>query len=208
MVAQGRKQVDLGATTFVYDESRYVVTSIDPPIVTRVVQASEAEPCLALMLKLEMPLVRELLAREDVAPFQPNVASSPALGGRLRAIATAGDQSHRTARAISGLRRNYARAVRVEDLAEVAGMGVSTLHHHFGTLTSMSPLQYQKQLRLQTARASRVTSAKETPPRPTVSPAAARHTSDTPETARPPSQGKRDTHPRLEAKPDRLPSIP
>lgn len=168
VVAQGRKQVDLGTTTFVYDESRYVVTSIDPPIVTRVVQASEAEPCLALMLKLEMPLVRELLAREDVALFQPNAASSPALGGRLRAIATAGDQSHRTARAISGLRRNYARAVRVEDLAEVAGMGVSTLHHHFRTLTSMSPLQYQKQLRLQTARASRVTSATESSPRSTV----------------------------------------
>ena len=62
MVAQGRKQVDLGATTFVYDESRYLATSIDLPIVTRVVQASEAEPCLALMLKLEKPLVRELLA--------------------------------------------------------------------------------------------------------------------------------------------------
>ena len=62
VVAQGRKQVDLGATTFVYDESRYLATSIDLPIVTRVVQASEAEPCLALMLKLEKPLVRELLA--------------------------------------------------------------------------------------------------------------------------------------------------
>ena len=127
MVAQGRKQVDLGATTFVYDESRYLATSIDLPIVTRVVQASEAEPCLALMLKLEKPLVRELLARAGVAPFQPNAASSPALGARLRAIAAAGDQSHRTARAISWLRSNYARAVRIEDLAEVAGMGVSTL---------------------------------------------------------------------------------
>ena len=85
VVAQGRKQVDLGATTFVYDESRYLVTSIDLPIVTRVVQASEAEPCLALMLKLEMPLVRELLAREDAALLQPDTASSPALGVRLRA---------------------------------------------------------------------------------------------------------------------------
>lgn len=198
VVAQGRKQVDLGATTFVYDESRYLVTSIELPIVTRVVQASEAEPCLALMLKLEIPLVRELLAREDVALLQQDTASSPAMatgemtlelldaccrlvdlletprdipflsgllereivyrilqgkeGARLRAIATAGDQSQRTAKAITWLRSNYARAVRVEDLADVAGMGVSTLHHHFRTLTSMSPLQYQKQLRLQTAR--------------------------------------------------------
>ena len=42
--------------------------------------------------------------------------------------------------------------VRVDDLAQIAGMGVSTLHHHFRVLTHMSPLQYQKQLRLQAAR--------------------------------------------------------
>jgi AraC-like DNA-binding protein len=40
----------------------------------------------------------------------------------------------------------------VDDLAGIAGMGVSTLHHHFRVLTKMSPLQYQKQLRLRTAR--------------------------------------------------------
>jgi transcriptional regulator GlxA family with amidase domain len=40
----------------------------------------------------------------------------------------------------------------VDQLAEIAGMGVSTLHHHFRVLTNMSPLEYQKQLRLQTAR--------------------------------------------------------
>jgi AraC-like DNA-binding protein len=40
----------------------------------------------------------------------------------------------------------------MEDLAKIAGMGVSTLHHHFRTLTAMSPLQYQKQLRLHAAR--------------------------------------------------------
>jgi AraC-like DNA-binding protein len=38
--------------------------------------------------------------------------------------------------------------VRVDDLAQIAGMGISTLHHHFRMLTHMSPLQYQKQLRL------------------------------------------------------------
>jgi AraC-like DNA-binding protein len=40
----------------------------------------------------------------------------------------------------------------VEDLAQIAGMGMSTLHHHFRALTAMSPLQYQKQLRLHAAR--------------------------------------------------------
>jgi AraC-like DNA-binding protein len=55
-------------------------------------------------------------------------------------------------RAIAWIRANYAKPLRVEDLAEIAGMGVSTLHHHFRVLTAMSPLQYQKQLRLQAAR--------------------------------------------------------
>jgi len=74
-------------------------------------------------------------------------------GARLRAIATLGDQSHRTAKAIAWIKTNYARPLRVEELAQVAGMAVSTLHHHFRALTAMSPLQYQKQIRLQAARA-------------------------------------------------------
>ena len=73
-------------------------------------------------------------------------------GERLRAIATQGDHSHRTARAIAWLRANYTKRLRVDKLAKVARMGVSTLHHHFRALTAMSPLQYQKQLRLVAAR--------------------------------------------------------
>ncbi|MGB8065966.1 MAG: AraC family transcriptional regulator [Candidatus Sulfotelmatobacter sp.] len=45
----------------------------------------------------------------------------------------------------------HAKPVRVDELAQIAGMGVSTLHHHFHMLTHMSPLQYQKQLWLQAA---------------------------------------------------------
>jgi transcriptional regulator GlxA family with amidase domain len=74
------------------------------------------------------------------------------VGARLRAVATLGDQSHRTAKAIAWITANYAKPLRVEELAELASMGVSTLHHHFRMLTAMSPLQYQKQLRLQSAR--------------------------------------------------------
>jgi AraC-like DNA-binding protein len=73
-------------------------------------------------------------------------------GARLRSIATLGDQSHRTAKAIAWIAANYSKTLRVEELAKLSSMGVSTLHHHFRMLTSMSPLQYQKQLRLQSAR--------------------------------------------------------
>src|SRR5947209_11199439 len=74
-------------------------------------------------------------------------------GARLRSIATLGEQTHRTAKAIAWITANYHKPLRIENLAEIAGMGLSTLHHHFRVLTSMSPLQYQKQLRLQAARA-------------------------------------------------------
>jgi AraC-like DNA-binding protein len=73
-------------------------------------------------------------------------------GERLRAIATLGDQSQRTAKAVAWLRANYAKPLHLEELAEIARMGISTLHHHSRALTGMSPLQYQKQLRLQAAR--------------------------------------------------------
>ena len=61
-------------------------------------------------------------------------------GGRLRAIATAGEQSYRTAKVIAWIRANYTKPLRVEDLAHIAGMSTSTLHHHFRVLTSLSPL--------------------------------------------------------------------
>ena len=196
VIAQGRKRVDLGRTTFIYDASRFLLTSIDLPVVSRVIEATEQVPCLALSLKLEMPMVRELLSREEIqaeaSPESPGMATGEttveflsaccrlvdlldtprdipflsgliqreiiyrilrsAEGARLRAIATLGEQSHRTAKAIAWIRANYAKPLRVEDLAEIAGMGVSTLHHHFRVLTAMSPLQYQKQFRLQAAR--------------------------------------------------------
>jgi AraC-like DNA-binding protein len=197
VIAQGRKRVELGRNIFIYDASRFLLTSVDLPVVSRVIEASEKVPCLALSIKLEMPVVRELLRREEIEVAEtpsdsPGMAMGEttveflsaccrlvdllrtpediaflsgliqreiiyrilqsAEGARLRAIATQGDQSQRTAKAIAWIQANYAKPLRVEDLADVAGMGVSTLHHHFRALTAMSPLQYQKQLRLQAAR--------------------------------------------------------
>ncbi len=202
VIAQGRKRVELGPTAFIYDETRYLLTSLDLPIVSRVIEASEQVPFLGLALKLEIPMVRELLSREEI-PLPAAPADTPAMatgrttpelldaccrlldllnnpqdipflsgliqreiiyrilqgpeGARLRAIATVGDQSQRTAKAIAWIRANYAKPLRVEDLAEISGMGLSTFHHHFRVLTAMSPLQYQKQLRLQAARGRMLT---------------------------------------------------
>ncbi|MGJ5817544.1 AraC family transcriptional regulator N-terminal domain-containing protein [Paludibaculum fermentans] len=197
LTAQGRKRVELGGQTFTYGASHYLLASVALPVVARVVEASEQTPCLALSLKLQMPVVRELLSREEIASA-PHAGTGSAMslgevtvelldsfcrlmrlldqprdiaflhgliereiifrvlrgpeGVRLRAIATLGDQSYRTAKAIAWIRDNYAKPLKLEELAELAGMGVSTLHHHFRALTAMSPLQYQKQIRLQEAR--------------------------------------------------------
>ena len=91
----------------------------------------------------DIPLLSPLVQREVV----DRVLRTPQVG-RLRAIATSGDLTQRTARAIAWLRANYAKPLRMEVLADTARMGVSTLHHQFRALTTMSPLQYQKQLRL------------------------------------------------------------
>lgn len=198
LTAQGRKRVELGDKTYTYGSSHYLLASVALPVVARVVEASEQTPCLALSLKLQMPVVRELLSREEIS-VGTQAEKGPAIamgeltvelldsfcrlmrlldqpreidflhgliereiifrvlqgpeGARLRAIATLGDQSQRTAKAIAWIKDNYAKPLRVEELAEIAGMGVSTLHHHFRALTAMSPLQYQKQIRLQEARA-------------------------------------------------------
>ena len=197
VVAQGAKQVNLGQKSFIYDESHYLLTAVDLPIVSWVAKATEAMPCLVLSLKLDIAMVRELLSREEIhvadapsdspamsigettpeflsaccrlldllrspqdIPFLSGLIQREIIyrilrgpeGARLRLIATLGDQSHRTAKAIAWIVANYSKTLRVEELAELSSMGVSTLHHHFRMLTSMSPLQYQKQLRLQSAR--------------------------------------------------------
>lgn len=95
----------------------------------------------------DIPFLSHLIQREIIY----RILRTPQ-GAHLRAIATTGDLSHRTARAIAWLRTNYAKPLHIEELAGIARMGVSTLHHQFRGLTAMSPLQYQKQLRLQTAR--------------------------------------------------------
>jgi AraC-like DNA-binding protein len=73
-------------------------------------------------------------------------------GMRLHQIALANSQTQRITKAINWLKRNYAQTLRIEDIAREARMSPSGLHHHFKAVTAMSPLQYQKQLRLQEAR--------------------------------------------------------
>ena len=95
----------------------------------------------------DIPILAPVIQREIV--YRLLVGDQ---GERLRQIATAGSQSQQIARAIGWLKNNYTQAVSMDELAAQANMSTSTLHHHFKALTALSPLQYQKQLRLQEAR--------------------------------------------------------
>jgi AraC-like DNA-binding protein len=95
----------------------------------------------------DIPVVAPLVQREVL--YRLLVGEQ---GARLRHLIAPDSQSRHIARAINWLRANYTQALRVDDLARIAAMSVSTFHHHFKAITAMSPLQYQKQLRLQEAR--------------------------------------------------------
>ena len=73
-------------------------------------------------------------------------------GGAIRQIATSGSNMQRIADVIERIKADFAQSLRVEELAEQANMSASSFHRHFKAVTSMSPLQYQKQLRLLEAR--------------------------------------------------------
>jgi len=73
-------------------------------------------------------------------------------GGALRQIASAGSRLSQIRRAIAWIKDHYSEPVRIDALADLAGMSPATFHRHFKAATAMSPLQYQKNLRLQEAR--------------------------------------------------------
>ncbi|GGF66483.1 AraC family transcriptional regulator [Alteromonas lipolytica] len=122
------KGMVLGQTTpELYNACERLVSLLDEP---------ESIPVLAPLIKRE--IFWRVLTSEQ--------------GARLRQVVSAGSQGLRVARSIEWLKANYDKTHSVESLADMAQMSKSTFHHHFRQLTSMSPLQYQKRLRLMEAR--------------------------------------------------------
>lgn len=197
LVVQGTKQVLVGDVAYPYDVDHFLVTSLDLPATSQVIDASRERPCLGLVLKLDLQMIAELIAHGGITPpsernsdrglslgsvtvplleafkrlvdllGEPDAIPvlSPLIqreihfrllgsdqGARLWQIASSGSQSQRIARAIDWLKQNFATTLRVPELAERVQMSPSSLHHHFRQLTAMSPLQYQKWLRLHEAR--------------------------------------------------------
>ncbi|MCM5682336.1 AraC family transcriptional regulator [Schlegelella sp. S2-27] len=111
------------------------------------------------MLDAVLRLVRLLETPADIPALAPLVIReilyrllTSEHGWRLAQVATPDSRGQRISRAIAWLQQHYREPLRVEDMARSVHMSVSSLHHQFKAVTAMSPLQYQKQLRLQEAR--------------------------------------------------------
>jgi AraC-like DNA-binding protein len=181
LLVRGTKRVVLADETYDYDARHYLITSVDLPLLAQVTAASPQAPYLGLAFDLDAHQIGELMSRMPPAPASSaSVARGLALvldtpaaipvlaplieqellyhllsgeqGVRLRDVAIKGSHGHRISRAIQWINQRFAQPMAIDELAGAVSMSKSSLHHHFKALTSMSPLQYQKTLRLQEAR--------------------------------------------------------
>ncbi|HEY8561512.1 MAG TPA: AraC family transcriptional regulator [Pyrinomonadaceae bacterium] len=197
VIAQGSKEVLLNDEVFRYDPGHYLISSVDLPIMSQVVEASEEKPYLSFRLDLEPAVVAAVMMESgikikkgdgqvkamNVSPIDADLLDAivklarlldtpdemkflaPLIvreivyrllkgeqGARLSHLVAVEGDARRISRAVRQLRENIAEPLRIENIARELGMSVSGFHHHFKSVTAMSPLQFHKQLRLQEAR--------------------------------------------------------
>jgi AraC-like DNA-binding protein len=197
VIAQGSKQVFVGDDSYQYDPMHYLLVTAELPIATYALQASQEQPYLGLVLRLDPTLVGSVMVEAghvsprrhanaraiNVSPLDAGLLDAvvrlvrlldtPAeatfllplikreivfrlLKGeqsdRLHYIVLHGDHTHRIGRAIERLHNEFDQPLRIDDIAQELGMSASSFHHHFKAVTAMSPLQFQKQIRLREAR--------------------------------------------------------
>ncbi|KOG01627.1 AraC family transcriptional regulator [Pseudomonas syringae pv. aceris] len=194
---QGCKQVVVGEDILTYAPGQSMVTSIDLPVISNVIQASFAQPFLGMILTFDASAVMQIAERQNLSSCMKNegyrpitvhkldggvlsalerligLLTEPTLitslaplikeeiivrllngvhGPQLLHVVSAGSPSQHIAKAVTWLKQNYRLGLGIDDLAATACMTPSTFRHHFRAVTGMSPLQFQKQLRLQAAR--------------------------------------------------------
>ncbi len=197
IVARGKKRMLLGEKAFLYGPERYLLVSVDLPVVAQVLEADPQDPYLCFRLDLDAAMLGDLLmdAGLDAANGNrstPGLALSPADPGLLdatvrllrlldtprdisilaplaereilyrlltgeqaqtvRRIALGDGRMGQVSQAIGWIKDHYRESFSIGKVASEARMSRSALHEHFRAVTNMSPLQYQKRLRLQEAR--------------------------------------------------------
>ncbi len=197
VVAQGVKSILLSNERYVYDPSKYLVISLDLPLVGQIVEATLEKPFLGLSIDLDFTEIGSL-SLEAGLPLQSDACNQRSLfvshldedlldavirlvcllkkpahipvlaplirreifyklllseqSGLLRRMTAENSQVRRIAAGVEWLKKNATRPIRMDELAREVHMSPSTMHSWFKAVTTMSPLQFQKQLRLQEAR--------------------------------------------------------
>ncbi|WP_051278127.1 AraC family transcriptional regulator [Solimonas flava] len=142
---------DIGALMLETDPRAAAGAGIDRGLYSARTTAPLLDTVLRLMRLLDTPQDAPVLAPLAIREIYYRVLVGE-LGHRLRELATADSRADRIHRAIRVLRTRFQETLRVDELADAACMSASALHHHFKAVTAMSPLQYQKHLRLHEAR--------------------------------------------------------
>lgn len=149
-----RLDIDPGELTRLIAEAGLAGTAPRPPgrgLYLQRLDTSVLDALLRLMRLLDSPRDVPMLAPLYIREILYRLLRGPQ-GHLLHDLAMTDSQTHRVTRAIEWLNRNFDKALRIEDLAREVNLSPSTLHHRFKEVTALSPLQYQKQLRLQEAR--------------------------------------------------------
>ena len=191
----------LGNSRYLYDSDHYLITTIELPFVTRILEATPERPYLGFVMELTPVLVSAVIEEasrsllSDTADSRANKVRAmdvswldfylqdavvrllrlldtpvevPFLmplikreivyrlllgqqGERLRHLAVQENYTTHITKAVERIRQDFDQPLRIEELASELGMSISGLHHNFKAVTAMSPLQFQKQLRLQEA---------------------------------------------------------
>jgi AraC-like DNA-binding protein len=132
-------------------EMRVVQASVGGPVRVDPTEAEVAEAALRLLRVLDRPAALPVLQEQLVRELHFWLLAGRH-GSTIRSLGVTDSHAQRIGKAVALIRESYAQPLGVERLAEVAGMSVSSFHQHFRAITSLSPLQFQKQLRLIEAR--------------------------------------------------------
>jgi len=205
VVARGEKRCVLGNRTFDYGAGQYLVVSVELPLRSYIVSASEEKPFLAVTLSLKPTVIAALLLEAGTSENSPAALAGIAVsvapanlleaivrllrlleqpkdipvllpgvereilwrllngdqGALVRQIGLADSRLSKISHALRSIRGHYAESLCVRDLADQANMSLSTFHRHFLAVTSMTPIQFQKLVRLQEARARLIATAED-----------------------------------------------
>lgn len=196
LVLQGHKETYVGDRKVSFGTGESLIVSHDLPVMARITEASAQTPYIALILSLDLQIIRSLYEEVDNAEMADSSVSAleaaktdisligalerlfdlvdrpteakvmvPLVqreihfrilmarhGGMVRQLLLRDSHASRIAKAINRIKDEYASPLAVTDLADIAGMSASSFHEHFKAVTSTTPLQYQKDIRLLQAR--------------------------------------------------------